>query len=282
MQVNGRASRFNPPSGIAAWRPPAAADIRRAGIVGPATAGSRWAAWAHRITARHGAALGRWSWIETILARPRLTLRTTVATFRWPISLTPHAAPRVVFSRETTRIGPPAATLASPRRVPVRLGDTTAPPARLLRIVERWGLVEARRLDVPNVRERRSPGAVFSARPILTRPRESALVARLVARRQRREVQEMSPAATARPAAGGRLWGTESPPPPQTVVARARPAAPPESTPTPLRGMGSPVMDSGASLRPVVPAIDLQGLADQVIRTIDQRVIATRERLGTT
>jgi hypothetical protein len=30
------------------------------------------------------------------------------------------------------------------------------------------------------------------------------------------------------------------------------------------------------------PAIDVQALADQVIRTIDQRVIAARERLGAT
>jgi hypothetical protein len=28
------------------------------------------------------------------------------------------------------------------------------------------------------------------------------------------------------------------------------------------------------------PQIDLQSLADQVIRTIDQRVVAARERLG--
>jgi hypothetical protein len=44
--------------------------------------------------------------------------------------------------------------------------------------------------------------------------------------------------------------------------------------------MAAPVIDAGASPRLPLPAIDVEGLADQVIRTIDQRVIAARERLG--
>jgi hypothetical protein len=249
MHVNGRSRPWQPASGIAAWRPAAA------GLRPPA---ARWAAWARRIMSRHRPARGHWGWLAAILARPRLTLRATTTAIRWPISLAIPAAPPVSFPRAATRMAPVAAPLPA-----------TAPPSPLLRIVARRGDLERRRMT----------GADVSMGQNLTRTRESALVARLAARRQRHERQE-TPSPSPAISTGGFRPSLGPLPLPGAVVARTRPATGAESTPTPLRGMAPPLTDQGALSRPALTTIDIQGLADQVIRTIDQRVIAARERLG--
>ena len=261
MHGNGRTRPIRPASGIAAWRP-------AAGARPPAT---RWAGWAHRIISRHRAGRGHWTWVATILARPRPTLRATIATIRWPISLTVHAAPLVSFPRAAMTMAPVAAAPASDRPLPAGTGAALPPRSPLLRVVARRGFEEGRRLSDPGV-QRSQASAGLPAGQIVSRTEESALVARLTARRQRQEI----PSASALPPTGG----IRPSPPPGTVVTRARPATREEATPTPLRGMGSPVMDSAAPSRPPLAGIDVEGLADQVIRTIDQRVIAARERLG--
>jgi len=135
-------------------------------------------------------------------------------------------------------------------------------------MMQRSEPVRGRRAVVSDVYER-------TARSV---NRERVLVERLLARRKRRETQSVA-AAMPGPASIPQQAG--SLPPPAALVAHGRFAAKPELAPTPLRGFAPSVADAGTPPRSPLAAVDVQVLADQVIRTIDQRVIAARERLGT-
>ena len=286
MHANGRTKRFRPVSGAAAWRP----TVRAGGRLGllravaavrvrPANPpGSRWEAWAQRLAARHGAAHTRWSWVARVLARPRLVLRTTIQPMRWAASLTIHSAPLVTSHRPQIRIGSVAASLVSPRRGPVAIrAATAAVPYRVLQMTQRSEPANERRAVVTDVHERRAVMTHIHERNARTVNRESEIVERLLARRERRETQLLASVATAGHALP--LVGLLAAP--AAVVARGRPAAKPKPMSMPLRGVAPAVADSGAPARTPLAAIDIQTLADQVVQTIDQRVIAARERLGT-
>jgi hypothetical protein len=141
----------------------------------------------------------------------------------------------------------------------------------------------ARRVVVIDVHERRSVHTELTRRFSRTVRRERELVERLLARRERRESPEMpsAPPFLAPPGTPHPTVGTI--PGPEAVLVRRQPTVEARHpVPTPRRGFAPSLVETAAAARAAAPAIDVQALADQVIRTIDQRVVAARERLGAT
>jgi hypothetical protein len=161
-----------------------------------------------------------------------------------------------------------AAKVLVPRHV-LTIGERSAPPTAL-------------RAVMTAVHRRHSIHTDLVRRFRRTLDRERALVERLLARRERREHAQLPSRPPWLGPPGANHPTAESMHGPAPVVARGRSAGRPEPTPTPLRGFAPSVGETGAPAKLAAPAIDVQALADQVIRTIDQRVVAARERLGTT
>jgi hypothetical protein len=290
VHANGQTSPGRSKSGAAAWQPTVRVDgwlgLRRVAALVQSLAAntsiSRWEYWVHRLLARHGAAHGRWDWMATVLVRPRLAPRTTLRPVHWTIALTVHARTPVP-SQSMPAGGAVTASLAALRPAPASLGAATVPPS--LRAL-RWRArseTPARRAAVVHVQERRSVHTDLMQRYSRAVSRERELVERLLARRERREHPETSsappflaPLGIPRPTVGS-VPGSDA-----VVVRRQPTVGARHAVPTPLPAFTPSLVETGAPAKPAAPAIDVQALADQVIRTIDQRVIAARERLGAT
>jgi hypothetical protein len=217
----------------------------------------------------------------TVLARRRAMPRSTLHSLGWPISLTVRVAPGGAARQAAGRATPIQAMPVPPRLGPDTTRVFVAGPLRIQRTVERLETAAVRRAMVPDALQRRFVSAELFTRYRRTSSRERELVERLVARRERRERQE-APLPVPTDALSSGVRPTVGPlAAPAAVVAHARPSPRLEPLPAPPPRGGASVTDMGARPRPEAPAVDVQALADQVIRTIDQRVIAARERLGT-
>lgn len=265
MNRSGPTRRFQPASGAAKWRPTTRA------VPGPAAwnnfgaSVARWSAWAKGIADRRTPGQHHWDWLSRVLVHPAIIRRTARPSVTWTVALTMHPRSTVTNRIFVAAPNPPA----SP---PVRQ-QSAQPPTfveqirpQLIRTIDRARQVPADHTAVTHRHQR----------TVRTAEQASTLVTRLTARRERREAAE--PTVT--------MPATQSFPAPATVAATAghvvvqrRPPAQPEP-PTPLRRSAPSAHDVGDAMRMSPPPIDLQSLADQVIRTIDQRVIAARERLG--
>jgi hypothetical protein len=227
---------------------------------------SGWSAWANRIAARRALVLHPWGWLNRILTRPTIVVRTNVRPADWTVALTIQPGPTV-----TNRVL--AVTHLSPTMSPARIDLDRRPVTAaghirptLVRTVERTRSLTLDRTVVGQHHQR----TVHAAH------QESTLVTRLIARRERREATDPTPTA---PAATQRV-ALGAPPAPATPVLARRGLPAQLEPPTPLRAPTPSPHGVGDAMRAPAPALDIQSLADQVIRTIDQRVVAARERLG--
>jgi hypothetical protein len=243
------------------WRPEAAAP-----------AGARWSAWARALAARHARAdarirpaamalvaprggVTRWSW-TTLALRPRLEL----------------ARARAAPGRE-----------AAPTSAPARLAPPSPSP---------WSAA-------PFVLAAPPPSARAHDRAAgLTLERSRLIVQRLVEACARREEPRGLPA-PGRPA----LPAVPATAPARATVASIRSATPgrPPGARTPAMVLGAPAAAPGARDRapdaalvarehpqaarrdaaPVVATpIDIGSLTDEVVRQLDRRIVAHRERMG--
>ena len=256
-----------------------------------APAGARWSAWARALAARHaradaqtraaamalvtrGGAAPRWSW-ATLALRPRLELARSRGVPAREAAPARARAGRARFA--------PAGALA-PTRAPARL----APPPP-------WSAA-------PFVLAGPPPSARAHERTAgLTLERSRLIVQRLVegrARREdpravptprRRDVQAAVPAAAVAPpwaaAASSRSGTPRLAPgagPPAMVL--AAPAAAPDSAPdaalATLAAREHPQAARAAAAPAVQAPIDISALTDQVVRQLDRRIVAHRERMG--
>jgi hypothetical protein len=273
----GRNDGFQPASCVATWRPINHGGIsltvlrhfasdRNAARCAPLSAapGFRWSAWATRIAARCALGHHTWGWLYRIFNSSAKVRRTSVPPSNWTVALTIQPAPTV-----TNQIF--AVALPSTSKSPAHADPIQPPPGsavsrirpHLVRTVERTRPPTTDRIVVTQHHQR----------TLHTVCHESTIITRLTARRERRE-----PAATTHAVNSVRVPAT----PPIAVgpvVAHRPPMAPPEP-PTPLRSTIPSRHEIGDGVRTPSQAVDLQSLTDQVIQTIDQRVIAARERLG--
>jgi hypothetical protein len=162
------------------------------------------------------------------------------------------------------------------RRGPVSLarprpGSVPVPPVPRMQIVAtRW---QARPAPVasgaPAQRAPRPAPAPPATRPVAGRP-ETAPTLRVLARALRPTSGFTTPATRSRP----RLV--------MAAPAAKHPAAPPVGMPPPAASPAAPprVVRAAPEVRPGAPAVDLDDLVDNVLRQIERRAIAQRERLG--
>ena len=226
----------------------------------------RWAAWAERLAGRHAAGNLVWDRLATILRHmaPRSSPapRATVA-IRQEVYL---SAPRSLHL--TLHLVTAAARQAvEPRQV------APTPASTSWRTATRQVQVEAARSPSASLTQVGGEEIVMRLRhrEIRMTWRESQLVERILARRERRD-NGASPAPT---------WA-DTPPVPRVFHQPA--AAPGAATPEPSVHPVSPVHDprywEDSRPPPAPAAADVERLTEQVIRALDQRVVAARERLG--
>ena len=263
---------LRPATGGGTWRPvlngtgvaPLASRERGEGP-GVRGVGSRWAAWADRLAQRYGVRGEAWDHLAALLLRQPgsdaqehpgaswstswpvyLTLQVTIPAARATVQLPTEAPDRAPTTPEiSTVFRNPQSAIRNPQWAAwpfaARVAESSA--ARLLR------------------------------RETAVAPPSGELVTRLLARYEHRQGQAMeaAPVPTA--------W-LDAPAPPRVVnrpvAAPARPDPAPATPPPfqPLPYWGDPPRP------PVAPAVDVEQLTDQVLRSMDQRVIAARERLG--
>ncbi len=261
-------SILRPVTGGGTWRP----SLRplSGGTGGRVEAmGGRWAAWAARLLDRYGEGNPTWDRLGTVLHRAGPTPapgpgQTVVVhapgrSVAWPINLTLHLT--IPAARQAMAPPPTGApTLATPAAT-VRVEAAGAPlqPATVLRQVV-----------TPAMQVVETSLARLHRREVWTNTHETELVTRLLTRQTRQESAGVP---------GD--WSTAAPPPARvlnhpSVAPQAAPAppVPPTTAPPGLRYWDE------AAAPPAPPAVDIGHLTDQVMRTMEDRVIAARERLG--
>jgi hypothetical protein len=199
--------------------------------------------------------------------RPAIALRTVVLPATWTIPLTIQSGP--THTKRIFAVAPPSPSASPARAMPIQPPATAAVgqiQPHLVRTVDRTRSVTPDR----TVRTHHHQLTVHTVH------HEAALVTRLTARRDRREAAD--PSATT-PAANSLRAPASVPVAIAAVLAQRQPPTPPEP-PTPMRSPVLSLPEIGNPRQTHSTAIDMQSLADQVIRTIDQRVVAARERLG--
>jgi hypothetical protein len=246
----------------------------------------RWTAWARALAGRHGRRHERLDQLSLQLARPRALARSVQQ--RWffssrvvqpRISLAIQPVLRAAFWRGQERVERTATTARTTR--------TERTHQERVREVERFAATERvfadRSTALLKVFERlREPERVLGGQPArVERVSEAPALARSLAARVRREEKPLpggTPARVLRPAetaAAERAEERRTPAPPSQTApwqAEARRADPP--------GWGSPAAVPGSFPVPAVPPINVEALTDQVMRQIDRRVGAWRERTG--
>ncbi len=231
--------------------------IKQAAVRLPAL---RWAAWAERLLRRHAPATAAWHLLDAILRQgtPRHeTLIDRRSSLALGLYLTIPAA-RVMVSPAalSDRDLPESAGWRAPLAQIVRASTTE----RITRLTERARLEQ-------HYREAPSPLAILRQSDLrLLNTHTLAAVERIYARQGQRY----------------EAWGAAAPVVTQVVKQPEIPAVPAaaqanrfeaESAFQPLRHW----QDASAQ---AAPQADIQRLTDQVIRSIDQRLTASRERFG--
>jgi hypothetical protein len=263
---SGPTRRFQPASGAANWRPTTHA------LPGPTSRNAfgvpvvRRSTWANRIAARRAPGRRHWDWLDRILVHPATIRRTAVPSLNWTVALTMNPGATVTNRIHAAAPHAPFASTARTHLIQPPLFSVTQIRPEFVRTIDRARPVTSDRTIVTQRQQR----------TVHTASHESTLITRLTARRERREAANSTvPTST--------MHSLPSPAPASPaasrVLAHRRPPAQPEP-PTPLRHPAPSPHDIGDAMRMSPPQIDLQSLADQVIRTIDQRVVAARERLG--
>lgn len=245
----------------------------------------RWTAWARALAGRNGRRHERLDQLSLQLARPRAQARAiqqrwffSSRTVQPRIALAIQPVLRAEFWRAQERVERTARTATTTR--------TEATERERVREMERFSATERvfadRSTALFKVFERlREPGRVLGGQPArVERVAEAPALARSLAARVRREEKPLpggTPARVLRPVetAAAERAERQTPTPPAPWAAEARRAD--------LPGWGSPAAVPGAfpgSSAGAVPPINVEALTDQVMRQIDRRVGAWRERTG--
>lgn len=253
-------------------------------------AASRWTAWARALAGRHGRRGERVDGLALELARPRALAKTVRQ--RWivssrlvepRISLAIHPVLRASFWRggvvekvlESTRTTRTERTYTDEHfRATERLRESREHGIERLREVER--VLSARPALQTVFARLREPGRLLDGRLVREeRLAEAPALARSLAARVRREEKPLPGGTPARVLRESSVSSPEE----RRAPSSARGAEPGETPPRPLPGWGSPAAP-GAFAVPTAPPINVEALTDQVMRQIDRRVGAWRERTG--
>ncbi len=261
-------SILRPVTGGGSWRPSLRPLSGGTGGRSLAT-GGRWLAWATRLLGHYGNGDPAWDQLGTVLHRAgpgpapgpgqTVVLQAPGRSVVWPINLTLHLT--IPAARHAVAAPPAGASSPATPASAVRVEAPGAPstPATVLRQV----LPPAMQVIETSL-------ARLHRREVWTDTHETELVTRLLTRQTRQD--------TAGPPGD---WSTAAPPPPR-VLNHPTGVAPPASVP-PIPPTASPpglhYWDDSA-VPPGPPAVDIGHLTDQVLRTMEDRVIAARERLG--
>ena len=269
--------------------------LRRRRSVPTVAVDGRWRAWARALAARHARRATRRAGPAMAFLAPGAT-RT-----RWTRTvLTLQPQVRQAFERAAPGSGRAPAHGAPGAAAPPAV-DRGAPIPRLLVAAPRAPILVAPARAAAAVQQRgvaasRPPMLVAPARAAAEYPRVGAAlaasrltIARIVERRRRVEeprglplperVRGTAPAARvaavpppATPADRADGWVPGRPPP---VVAARRVRGATEAPPSPATAPAA-----AAPGRPPAAALDLEALTEQVVRQIDRRIVAHRERMG--
>ena len=269
---------------------------------GPGTPGARWRGWARSLAARRRRTAAAGSFAGMVLLRGAAsavgdTVRLPPASHAWHLYLTLHRACGPAAPTSADRLGAllvsrvhvgPRAVPAVPAVRPVPLaaaaagGSMAAAQARV--VGERWRTVRPTAGGAPAG----EPTAAWRAVPRqVTGDTVTAAVRHTVQRvleRGRRVEERTAAAPVALRGGGGRDGGWAHGLPPMAVT-RQPPLREPGGGAAGAHGRGAagggPPDQSDPWQAPgAPPRIDVEQLADQVVRRIDDRIIAHRERLG--
>jgi hypothetical protein len=226
--------------------------------------GSRWAAWAARLARRYGWRGGAWDHLAAMLRRQPGSEDHTPTGAAWSASWPVYLSLHVTIPAAQATAQPSAATPGLAPAVPDNNAVFRNPQSAIHNPQLPWPFA---------ARVAESSAARLLRRETAVAPPAGELVTRLLARYEHR--QEHAAEGAPVPAA----W-LDAPAPPRVVNRPA--AAPTKAEPAPAHPPPfQPLPYWGDPPRPAAaPAMDVEQLTDQVLRSIDQRVIAARERLG--
>ncbi len=219
----------------------------------------RWVAWAEHRLGHYTRGIPAWDRLAATLRNEGVTFNfmTHTATsqfFSWPLHFRLHLATpdarRLLAPRDNGTISTNVAQLRASRRSHFPMSRTTSDPT-----------TQPVETIVTHSRERE----------LSSKWREAELIRRVLNRVERRD----------KITTAGRAWA-EPPPVPRVF---SQPAATLTSVSSQMRSSApmtlAPLQSWDDTRRPLgLPTIEIEHLTDQVIQTIDQRLIAARERLG--